>query len=167
MPTAEEERMIELLGLEPHPEGGFFRETWRSPLAVGGLPHGAPRSASTAIYFLLPSGSFSALHRVASDEVWHHYAGDALELTTIDDAGTVSTLTLGDELARGQRPQAVVPAHVFQAARPRPGGAHGYVLCGCTVAPGFEFSDFELPSRAALRTRFPALGELVDALTRP
>jgi predicted cupin superfamily sugar epimerase len=154
-------RLIELLDLRPHPEGGYFRETWRSPLALGGLPHGS-RSASTAIYFLLPAGAFSALHRVASDEVWHHYAGDPVELHVIE--GNVHrTWLLGSDLARGQQPQRVVPAGAWQAAVPI--GAR-WALCGCTVAPGFDFSDFEMPSREEALGLLPDHAELVTRLTR-
>lgn len=149
------------LGLAPHPEGGFFRETFRAPLSID-APQG-PRAASTAIYFLLPAGSFSALHRVRSDEVWHHYDGDPVELYTTDDAGQARVVRLGRDLARGDRPQVVVPAGVWQAAVPV---GKRFALCGCTVAPGFEFADFEMPSRAELLRQFPALGELIERLTR-
>jgi predicted cupin superfamily sugar epimerase len=153
--------VVTSLGLAPHPEGGFFRETFRAPLALD-APQG-PRAASTAIYFLLPAGSFSALHRVRSDEVWHHYDGDPVELHTIGDAGQARVVRLGRDLARGDRPQVVVPAGVWQAAVP---AGERFALCGCTVAPGFEFADFEMPSRAELLRRFPTLRELVERLTR-
>jgi predicted cupin superfamily sugar epimerase len=153
--------VVTALGLAPHPEGGFFRENFRARLAID-APQG-PRAASTAIYFLLPAGSFSALHRVRSDEVWHHYDGDPVELHTIDDAGQAQMVHLGRDLARGDRPQVVVPAGVWQAAVPV---GKRFALCGCTVAPGFEFADFEMPSRAELLRRFPALRELVERLTR-
>src|SRR3954453_23823787 len=109
-------RLVAELDLSPHPEGGFYRETWRAPLVLEGLPRGA-RAAHTAIYFLLPAGSFSALHRVASDEVWHHYDGDPVELHILE--GRVhQTFILGRDLASGQRPQHVVPAGAWQAAIP-------------------------------------------------
>ena len=153
--------VVGALGLSPHPEGGFFRETFRAPLAVD-APQGT-RAASTAIYFLLPAGSFSALHRVRSDEVWHHYDGDPVELYTLRDDGEPSVVRLGRDLARGDRPQVVVPAGVWQAAVPV---GERFALCGCTVAPGFDFADFELPSRAQLVERFPQVRELVLRLTR-
>ncbi len=157
----EAEKLIELLGLAPHPEGGFFRETWRSPLALGNLPHGAPRSASTAIYFLLPAGSFSALHRVASDEIWHHYDGDPVELHILE--GRVhQTFVLGRDLAQGQRPQHVVPAGAWQAAVPL---GTRWALCGCTVAPGFDFDDFEMPSREEMLRLLPDHVAVVERLT--
>jgi len=158
----ETKRVIELLGLAPHPEGGFYRETSRGSLLLD-LPRG-PRAAHTAIYFLLPAGTFSALHRVSSDEVWHHYDGDPATLHLLGDEGTHTEIVLGHDLARGERPQHVVPAGVWQAAVP-----HGdrHALFGCTVAPGFDFADFEMPGREALLSRFPQHATLVDRLTRP
>ncbi len=160
--TADAAELVALLGLSPHPEGGFFRETWRSPLALGGLPQGAPRSASTAIYFLLPAGSFSALHRVASDEVWHHYDGDPVELHVLE--GRVhDTFVLGRDFARGERPQHVVPAGAWQAAVPL---GRRWSLCGCTVAPGFDFADFVMPSREEMLRLLPDHAAAVMRLTR-
>lgn len=153
--------IIEALGLSPHPEGGFFRETFRAPLAVE-APQG-PRSASTAIYYLLAAGTFSALHRVRSDEVWHHYDGDPLELHLISEAGVYEVTTLGRNIVRGERPQLVVPAGVWQAALPL---GTRFALCGCTVAPGFDFADFEMPSRQDLANRLPALKSAIDRFTR-
>lgn len=155
-------QLVKRLGLVPHPEGGFYRETWRSPLLLRDLPRGA-RAASTAIYFLLPAGTFSALHRVTSDEVWHHYDGDPLDLHLLDDAGSHTVVPLGRDLSRGERPQLVVPAGTWQAAVPR---GERYALAGCTVAPGFDFADFEMPARAELVARFPAHAAVVAQLTR-
>jgi predicted cupin superfamily sugar epimerase len=155
--------IVEALQLQPHPEGGYYRETFRAPLALHGLPHGGPRAASTAIYFLLPAGGLSALHRVRSDEAWHHYQGSPVELHLIQDGGAHEVHVLGSELRAGQRPQLVVPAGVWQAAvalGPR------FSLCGCTVAPGFDFADFELPPRAELLQRFPRQAALITKLTR-
>lgn len=157
--------VVELLGLVPHPEGGHFAETFRSPLAVGSVAHPGERRASTAIYFLLAAGEFSAFHRVRSDEVWHHYAGDVLELHSIDASGTHQRRLLGVDLVWGERPQIVIPAGVWQAARPLPGGA-GYALVGCTVAPGFEFADFEMPARESLLEAFPQHRALIESLSR-
>jgi predicted cupin superfamily sugar epimerase len=150
----------EALGLIPHPEGGLYRETFRAPLALQ-APQGE-RAASTAIYFLLPAGSFSALHRVRSDEVWHHYAGDPVELHTIDPGGAHAVVRLGKELP-DERPQHVVAAGTWQAAVPV---GDGFALCGCTVAPGFDFADFEMPSRAELLATFPQHAALLARLTR-
>lgn len=157
-------RIVDALGLAPHPEGGFYRETFRGALVLEGLPHGAPRSAHTAIYFLLPGGAFSALHRVSSDEVWHHYDGAPVELHTIDDHGRHEVIVLGRDLARGERPQHVVPAGRWQAAV---ASETRHALCGCTVAPGFDFRDFEMPSRDELVRRFPQHAALLERLTRP
>jgi predicted cupin superfamily sugar epimerase len=159
------DQVIAALGLSPHPEGGFYVETFRSALGVESAVHaGVSRSASTAIYFLLRSQDFSALHRVRSDEVWHHYLGDPLELCVLNE-GRAERVRLGPDLLAGQRPQFVVPAGVYQGARPAPGSV-GYTLCGCTVAPGFEFRDFEMPARDVLLAQFPQQAELVLQLTR-
>jgi predicted cupin superfamily sugar epimerase len=146
------EEVVRRLKLRAHPEGGFFGETFRSSLRLE-LPDGRIRSASTAIHYLLPADSWSTWHRVRSDEVWHHYDGAPLQL-----------YRLGMTPVRLDRdtPQAVVPAGVWQAAEPE-GGA---VLCGCTVAPGFEFEDFELGSAETLATEFPAEAELIRRLGR-
>ena len=126
---------IRLLGLVPHPEGGRFRETFRDVAPDGG------RGAQTAIYYLLRAGESSAWHRVTdAAEVWHHYAGGPLELAISLDGGEPVIHRLGSDLAAGERPQAVVPAGAWQAARPL--GA--WTLAGCTVAPAFEFSRFEM-----------------------
>lgn len=158
------EQIIKKLNLQPHPEGGYYRETFRSPLILNNLPHGGQRNASTTIYYLLPAGMFSALHRVRlADEVWHHYDGDPVELHLITDAGVYSVVRLGKNLDAGEVPQVVVPANVWQAAVPE---GSAYSLCGCTVAPGFDFADFEMPSRAELLARFPTQPELITKLTK-
>ena len=125
--------VIEWLGLSPHPEGGHYRETFRDERAVEG------RAVSTAIYYLLAEGEASHWHLVDAAEVWHHYMGDPLELRIATETG-VQVVVLGDELKGGQVKQAVVPAGAWQAAR----GLGAWSLMGCTVAPGFEFSAFEL-----------------------
>jgi predicted cupin superfamily sugar epimerase len=151
------------LALAPHPEGGVYRETWRAPVRVTGHA-GDARAASTAIYFLLPAGTFSAFHRVSSDEVWHHYEGDSVEIHLLDerDGGCV-VLALGRNIAAGERPQVVVPAGVWQAAAPV---GDRFALCGCTVAPGFDIADFEMPERGDMVARFPEHAEVVGKLTR-
>ena len=130
--TAEE--IVRALGLVRHPEGGYFRETYRHRRPDGG------RGAMTAIYFLLPAGERSAWHRVDADEIWHHYAGAPLRLTIALDGKPSETVRLGSDLSRGERPQALVPAHAWQSAESE--GA--WTLVGCTVSPAFEFSGFEL-----------------------
>jgi predicted cupin superfamily sugar epimerase len=131
------EDIISRLGLQPHPEGGHYRETFRDTREIAG------RSASTAIYFLLQAGEVSRWHTVDAVEVWHFYAGNALE-TSIKAAGQPRRYAgLGADIENGQRPQVIVPAHAWQMARPL--GA--WTLAGCTVAPGFEFSGFVLAER--------------------
>ncbi len=158
------EDVIRELGLSPHPEGGHFREVFRSARPVGSQAHDGERSASTAIYFLLTTADFSAVHRVRSDEVWHHYLGDPLELHCFDGA-THQTVCLGRDLERGERPLFVVPAQALQAARVSSGPA-GFALCGCTVAPGFDFADFEMPPRAELLARYPEQRDWLREFTR-
>ncbi|RYZ02648.1 MAG: cupin domain-containing protein [Myxococcales bacterium] len=157
--------VITALRLQPHPEGGFYRETFRAELLPTALPGRGERSASTAIYFLLRSGDFSALHVVASDEAWHHYAGDALELHCFDERGAHREVRLGARLLEGEHPQHVVLRGELQGARVAP-GLHGFALCGCTVAPGFDFADFRMPPRAELLDQLPQHEALVRTLTR-
>jgi uncharacterized protein len=146
------EDVVRRLGLLPHPEGGYYRETFRSGLTLD-LPDGRRRAASTAIHYLLPAGAWSTWHRVASDEVWHHYDGGVLRL---------HLLGVGTRLLHRGDPQATVPAGVWQAAEPE-GEA---VLCGCTVAPGFEFHDFELGRADELVTAYPGDEPLIRRLAR-
>jgi predicted cupin superfamily sugar epimerase len=157
--------VIDTLGLLPHPEGGFYAETFRAPPLPHALPGRGERSASTAIYFLLRRDDFSALHVVASDEAWHHYLGDALELHCFASSDRHRMTLLGSALERGERPQHVVSAGELQGARVVP-GPHGFVLCGCTVAPGFDFADFRMPTRRELLERMPQHAELIGSLTR-
>jgi len=155
--------VIAALGLSPHPEGGFFRETFRATASVAAPFAPVTRAASTAIYFLLRAGEFSAFHTVSSDEIWHHYLGATLELHTIDRAGMHQRVELGPHLQHGERPQWLVPAGRLQAARVI---GDGFTLCGCTVAPGFDFADFNMPSRTELTMRYPALADLIESFTR-
>lgn len=129
--------VIRLLDLRPHPEGGHFRETFRDPRTIDGR-----RAASTAIYFLLARGERAHWHRVDAHETWHWYAGAPLELQ-IGEGAAIRSVRLGAQLAHGEQPQAVVPAYAWQAAQ----SLGDWTLCGCTVAPGFEFSGFELAPR--------------------
>jgi predicted cupin superfamily sugar epimerase len=130
--------IIARLELQPHPEGGHYRETFRDPTrdAVG-------RAASTLIYFLLARGERSHWHRIDAAEVWHFYAGSALRLRIAEDERQPDTILLGIDLAGGERPQAVVPAHAWQSAET----TGEWTLVGCTVAPGFEFATFELAAK--------------------
>ena len=132
--TADE--LIARLGLQPHPEGGHYRQMFKAPPGA----EGALRGASTAIYFLLKANERSHWHRVDSDEIWHHYSGAPLELSLSDDGKRVHHLRLGTDFAIGEEPQLVVPRHVWQAAR----SLGAWTLVGCTVAPAFDFAGFEM-----------------------
>ncbi len=161
---------IERLDLRPHPEGGYFRETYRASeqVAADALParfEGA-RAFGTAIYFLLTRDAFSAFHRIRSDEIWHFYAGDPITLAILDadGKGRLATQSLGRDPARGEFPQAVIPAGAWFAAEVASAGR--FALVGCTVAPGFDFADFELGERARLRDRYPQHRGVIERLTR-
>lgn len=154
------EQLVEHLGLRPHPEGGWFRETFRSGREVEG-PHG-PRAALTSILFLLPPGGVSAWHVVRSDEVWNLLRGTAT-LHRIGPAGRHDAVALGPDLGAGQQLQAVVPADDWQATV---AGADGPALFGCQVGPGFDFADFMMPDVAAFRAAWPHLDGALEALCR-
>jgi uncharacterized protein len=128
------EEIVRRFGLQPHPEGGMYAETWRADAAPG------DRASGTAIYFLLRAGERSHWHRVDATEIWHFYAGDPLELQTSIDGRTIETRVLGTALASGHAPQIVVAPREWQAAR----SLGAWTLVGCTVSPGFEFDGFEL-----------------------
>lgn len=166
--SAEAAAIIEALGLAPHPkEGGYFRETYRSgetlpECALGGRYNG-PRAVSTAIYYLLTPTAFSALHRLASDEVFHFYAGDPVEQLRLLADGRGEVVTIGNDLAAGMRLQTVVPRGAWQGARLVPGGR--FALLGCTVAPGFDYGDYEGGGRAALAAAYPQFAQRIATLT--
>lgn len=150
--------LIERFGLQPHPEGGFFRETFRGgDKVVREASPGETRSASTAIYYMLCDGAHSAWHRIRSDEVWHFYAGEPINVYVIDTAGQLLTHRLGNALTNQDAVfQAVVPAgQWFAAELCDSGDPAAFALAGCTVAPGFEFSEFELADVAALTKSYP------------
>ena len=160
--------LIKSLDLQPHPEGGWYRETYRATESI--LPDGLPgrytgsRSHATAIYFLLTSSAFSALHRLKSDEQWHFYQGSPLSLHVIHADGHYAPITLGASLAQGETFQAVVPHGCwFGATVDAPGT---YTLVGCSVAPGFDFNDFEIADRKSLTGAFPQHEALIMRLTR-
>lgn len=159
---------VERLGLEPHPEGGYFRQTYRSEVTIAreALPlgFGGGRPASTAIYFLLEGKNFSAFHRLRSDEMWHFYIGAAVSVHVIDTSGKYSSIMLGNDPEAGQVLQAVVPAGCWFASHVA--DWESFALVGCTVAPGFDFADFELGQRGALRVSYPECGDLIERLTR-
>lgn len=158
---------IEKLGLQPHPEGGFFRQTYKSELMIAGevLPgFTGARAASTAIYFLLEGDNFSAFHRLQSDEVWHFYAGSALTVHVISSGGEYSTILLGNDTESGQVFQSIVRAGCWFASHVW--DWKGWALVGCTVAPGFEFEDFEMGSRERLVREYPQHAHLITRLSR-
>jgi predicted cupin superfamily sugar epimerase len=168
MPPLTADDLIRLLRLQPHPaEGGFFAETYRADetLAPAALPprYSGPRAVGTCIYYLLTPTTFSALHRLRSDEVFHFYLGDPVEMLHLYPDGKGQTVTMGTDLVAGERPQVVVPREVWQGCRLRPGGR--FALLGTTVAPGFEYADYEHGRRDELLANYPAFAELIRALT--
>jgi uncharacterized protein len=149
-------------------EGGYYAETYRSEdiLPSECLPgrYSGPRTVATAIYYLLEPGTFSELHRVGSDEIFHFYLGDPVEMVQLWPDGSFRQVTIGNDLERGMRPQVVVPRGVWQGSRLLPGGR--LALLGCTVSPGFEYADYESGSRDALAAQYPQARDLICALTR-
>lgn len=154
--------------LQPHPEGGYFAETYRATEQIAGehLPDrfAGSRNFSTAIYFLLEGHNFSAFHRIQSDEIWHFYYGEPLHVYVIHPNGELELLRLGADLESGSVFQAPVKAGCWFASRPASG--EGFSFVGCTVSPGFDFADFELAEQDKLTADFPQHGELIAALTR-
>jgi predicted cupin superfamily sugar epimerase len=168
MPTANE--IIQKLDLKPLPgEGGFYRETYRSdipaiPAAQFGIKSQKNRNVCTAIYYMVVPDSFSALHRVKSDELFHFYSGDPVEMIQFDDSGKASHFVLGTDVLKGQTPQVVVQKGMWQATKLVSGGK--WALMGTTVAPGFEFEDFELGEREQMISKFPHLRNDIVNYTR-
>jgi predicted cupin superfamily sugar epimerase len=165
---SEAKQWIDDLHLQPHPEGGYYRQTYRCEEVVARehLPDrfSGDRAFSTAIYFLLNGTDVSAFHRIHQDEVWHHYDGSSLTIHVIDPAGAYTTLLLGRNFRAGEQPQAVVKAGcLFGATVNDP---RSYALVGCTVAPGFDFDDFTVPSREQLTIQYPQYRHLIERLTR-
>jgi uncharacterized protein len=158
---------IKKLNLTKHIEGGSFRETYRATLTLDQrlLPQTfkGGRAASTAIYFMLEKGQFSAFHRIASDEIWHFYDGDPLDIYEIDEYGALNTYKLGRNPETGESYQVIIRAGVWFGSRVAGFGA--YSLVGCTVAPGFDFADFELANREELILAFPGHKALITAMT--
>ncbi len=160
--------IVRALGLVPLPqEGGLYAETYRSarilPAFAAGAQQSGPRACATAIYYLVTPTRFSALHRVASTEIFHFYMGDAVRMLQLHPDGHGSTHVIGTDLAAGARPQVVAPRGVWQGTRLVPGGR--FALLGCTVSPGFDFADYEHGERAALVRQYPAWAEDIAALT--
>ena len=162
------EYYINKLGLEKHPEGGWFKEVYRSAeeIVKEYLPErfSGSRHHSTSIYFLLTSDTFSAFHRIKSDELWHFYEGSSVTIYMIDDAGNFSEVSLGRDIENGELLQYAVPHGVWFGAKVN--SADSFCLVGCTVAPGFHFDDFELGEMAELLKMYPQHKEIIEKLTR-
>ena len=159
---------VDQLQLQSHPEGGFYKETYR---AAGIIPQhsllpsfGGDRNFSTAIYFLLQQGDYSAFHRIKSDECWHFYDGGSLLIHVIDKNGNYNCTRLGRNIHEGESFQFVVPAGAWFASEPAAGT--DFALVGCTVAPGFDFADFEMAKKEELINEFPAQRGLLDRLCK-
>lgn len=162
------QQWIDALQLGPHPEGGWYREVYRAEETISreSLPSrfSSDRRFSTAIYFLLQGGEFSAFHRIRQDELWHFYDGTSLTIHQIDPAGQYTAAPLGRDLAAGERPLVVAPAGWLFGATLNE--ADSFALVGCTVAPGFDFADFEMPSRGQLLRRYPRHRAIIERLTK-
>ncbi len=159
--------IIKTLELAPHPEGGYFKETYRSTgeIEKNSLPYeyNEKRNYSTCIYFLLTSGNFSALHRIKQDEIWHFYDGSPIRLHMISTEGIHTIQLIGRDLKNGETPQFVVPGGYWFAAEVLE--KDSYSLVGCTVSPGFSFDDFELKNSQELTLLFPQHADLISRLT--
>jgi len=157
---------IQALNLTPHPEGGYFVETYRSPRSVSAQPafsgKDPTRSAGTAIYYLLDKGDRSAFHKIAFDEIYHYYFGGVLKLWLIGAEGTLTEKILGPDPRQGESFQIFIPGGSWFASEVIEGD---YCLSGCTVAPGFDFQDFELADAAALTRMFPAHVDLIQRMS--
>ena len=163
------EMLVRHLQLLPHPEGGFYRETYRSTQGIpaDALPAGfeGSRSFATAIYYLLGEGQFSAFHRIRSDETWHYYAGSsALHIHVLDAEGGYQCIALGSRIDQGDVFQTTIPAGAWFASEPAEG--RGFAFVGCTVAPGFDFRDFEMAETGQLEAAYPGRRDLVRRLCR-
>lgn len=164
------EKIINELGLVPLPnEGGYYKETFRSKLMIPkdslATDYQGARSASTAIYFLLTRADFSAMHWVPGTEIFHLYMGGPVETTLLFDDGTGEVITIGTEIEFGLRPQLIVPGGVWQGSRLAPNN-EGFALMGATIAPGFEFEDYEHGTRAKLLKSHPDFAREITELTR-
>lgn len=158
--------IVQQLGLQPHPEGGFYRETYRSADKMQPVHSGykGNRNCSTCIYFMLTSDSFSAFHRIRQDEIWHFYKGLPVGIHMISKEGLYSMIRLGSDFEKGEIPQFIVPGGTWFASEVL--AENGYALTGCTVSPGFDFADFEMGNRQKLIDSYPHEAEIIRRLTR-
>lgn len=154
--------LVETYNLLPHPEGGYYKETYRSDELIS--TNSESRNCSTAIYFLIEEGNFSALHRIKSDEIWHFYEGDALEVIEIDLQGKLIITQVGRDIKNGQTYQYTVKAGHWFGSRVLSGGQFSFV--GCTVSPGFDFKDFVMAQRVELTNQYPQHAKIIAELTR-
>ncbi len=162
------DEIVQKLNMTPHPEGGFYKETYRShgviPESVLSRHFSGERNYCTAIYFLLTSDNFSAFHRIKQDEIWHYYEGASLSVHVINPDGVYTVYRVGMDLEKGELPQLVVPAGCwFASGIDTP---NDYSLVGCTVSPGFDFDDFELADRRGLIEQYPKYKEVIIRFTR-
>jgi predicted cupin superfamily sugar epimerase len=163
------DQIINLFGLKPHPEeGGYFKETYRSLETISGKAllgrYKGVRSLGTAIYYLLTPETFSAMHRLQSDEIFHFYLGDPVEMVQLWPDGSGRVLILGSDILNGMQPQVVIPRGIWQGARLIKDGK--FALLGTTVSPGFEFEDYEMGDRDELLKSYPKFRDLIIALTK-
>jgi len=160
--------IIQKLQLQPHPEGGFFKETYRSNgiISQESLPKcfEGERHYSTCIYYMLQSGDFSAFHKIHQDEIWHFYLGSPIQLYIISEFGNLTNITIGSDISVGQIPQFVVPKNHWFASTVI--DQKSFSLVGCTVSPGFDFKDFTLASEKDLIEKFPQHSEIIRKFTR-
>ena len=166
--NAEITKIINQLNLQPHPEGGYFKETYRSEGVINksnlGIEFSGARNYATAIYFLLTSDTFSAFHRIKQDEIWHFHKGSPIKLHIISAKGDYTNVIIGNNLEHDELPQYVVKANDWFAAEVIENNK--YSLLGCTVSPGFDFKDFELAKEKALSKMYPQHQNIISRLTR-
>lgn len=162
------QHLVQQFKMLPHPEGGYYKETYRSTELIGknALPtrFGGDRYFSTAIYFLLEQGNFSAFHKIKSDECWHFYAGQTLLVYVLLHNGDLDIIKVGNNIEEGETFQYVVPANCWFASQPAPESDFSFV--GCTVAPGFDFTDFELATAHEMVALFPQHANIISSLCR-
>lgn len=159
--------LINHLNLQPHPEGGFFSETYRSiktfETSSNAFPEG--RNISTSIYYLLQSKDISLFHRIKSDEIWHHYEGSPLTIHVISENGTYKQHHLGKMICEGQQPQLTISSGDWFGVTVN--NANSYTFCGCSVAPGFDFKDFEMANRTTMLRNYSCHEKIIKKLTKP
>ena len=161
------EVLIHSLKLIPHPEGGFYRETYRSNETISNLPEryqGKSRNLGTSIIFLLKGNQYSAFHKIQSDEIWHYYEGSPVKLYVLDENGILQTYILGNDIKNGSNYQVIIEHNKWFAAKPV--DPESFTLMGCTVSPGFDFSDFQLAKRNELLKKYPQHHSIILKFTR-